>query len=217
MAQDIGQDLPLDMGRRVMATLRGESYDIFIRGWAENRFIILDLPSVNGENIRVAPQTGCVVNYIRDGQMVSFRSSVIFSINQALSMMIEYPKHFEIFNLRKHERFRANFPMTYSYELAGKMVQEKGSIRDVSMKGFLISHDKPLAKKSSIFISATFADFGIENVECIVCNLKKRKADKDVFVTGLKIENGISPENQEALKNLLRLRSGADRRKQPRF
>ncbi len=211
------QPLPLDIGRKVIAHIRGESYDVFIRGWAINRFVVIDLPSVNGENVRVAPQTGCNINYIREGKMVSFKSSVVYSFNQALAMLIEYPKTHDIFNLRKNERFRASFPFTYIFDGAKDAAEERGYVRDVSMGGALLTHPKPLTKKTNIIINVTFPQGTITKMLCTVCNVRKNpKNESEPYVTGIRFINS-SPENNEVIRKLLESRVQPDRRTGPRF
>jgi c-di-GMP-binding flagellar brake protein YcgR len=211
------EPLPLENGRKIIAHIRGESYDVCVRGWAEHQFILIDMPRVSGELVRVAPQTGCTVNFIRDGKMVSFKSSVIFCFNQALVMLIEFPKRYDMFNLRKSIRFRTNFQMNYSYKVLDTTIVERATIRDTSMGGFLITHGKPLTKKSIVSIETTLPSGTIEGVTARVCSVRKNpKEVSEPFVTGLQL---IEPGSAviHVMKVFLDTRLRSERREKARI
>ncbi len=213
----MAEPLPLETGRKVIAHIRGESYDVCIRGWAVHRFVLIDMPRVSGELIRVAPQTGCNINFVRDGKMVSFKSSVIFCFNQALVMLVEYPKGYDIFNLRKNARFKTNFQMTYSYNVLDTTISERAVIRDASLGGFLITHSKPLSKKSIVKIETTLPTGLIENMNARVCSVRKNpKNVAEPFVTGLQL---VGPGSSEIglLKDFLETRVRSERRERARI
>ena len=107
------QELPLVMGQKVTITVRGEIFQVFVRGWRQGQYIILDLPRVGVEDFRIAPQTGVQIHFTKEGLFVNFKSTSILSFVQAITLLIiEYPRTFDTHNLRKHERFKANIPVS---------------------------------------------------------------------------------------------------------
>jgi len=213
----MNQILPLEIGRKIIAHVRGESYDVAIRGWAPPRYIMIDMPKVSGELVKVPPQTGCNINFVSEGQMVSFKSSVVFSFNQEMAMMVEYPKSYEVYNLRKNPRFKANFQLTYSYDVLDNKIIERATIRDASMGGFLITHGKPLTKRSTVSIETSLPTGVIEGVTARVCNVRKNKRSvTEPFVTGLQL---IRPGSDIilTLKQFLETRTRSERRERVRI
>ncbi|MDP6657742.1 MAG: hypothetical protein QF607_05230 [Nitrospinaceae bacterium] len=50
----IARDLPLTIAQKVTATIRGEKYNVSLRGWSVKEYLIVDFPSAPGEQFRVA-------------------------------------------------------------------------------------------------------------------------------------------------------------------
>ena len=190
-------EIPFVMGQKVTATIRGEVFTVCIRGWKNGQYVITDLPKVGGEAYRVAPQTGIQIHFIKDGLFVNFKSSVSSALAQAISLMVvEYPRSFDLHNLRKYERFRTNVPV------------DRGIIRDISSGGALISHAKQVSKQKTLYISAELPNGGIIKLQPAAAqNLRKNpKSESTPYVTGVKWK-GILPESEQAIAGFITQRS----------
>ncbi|MCH8157347.1 MAG: PilZ domain-containing protein [Nitrospinae bacterium] len=192
------RELPLNIGQKISAIIRGEKYIITLRGWAAHQYLITDLPATTGEHFRVAPQTGCTVNFMRDGVFVNFKSQIIYAFAQAASLMIiEYPRDFDLHNLRDNERYKVNFPLEYSIKINGSEFVEKGTIRDMTLEGLLFCHPKILSKDDNISFAFDFPQGKIDKLSAIVRNVRKNpKSEIEPFVTGVKFSDLSEPQYQ---------------------
>ena len=204
--------LPLVMGTRVVATIRGEQYKVGIRGWLDNQYLILDIPSFYGEVVRLAPQTGVSVSFTLDGIFISFKTAVLHTFYQVVSLMIlEFPRNFESYNLRRHQRQKAHFPLTFSHE-QGVAEKSKGVIRDLSLKGALVVHDDQLQKGDRIFMDFDLNTGPLSKLMGEVRNVRiKRKGGYQQFVTGVRFVKPIE-EDLKKLRGFVESRIN-DRRK----
>ena len=148
-------EIPFVRGHKVTATTRGEIFSICIKGWMKGKYVITDLPKVGADVYRVAPQTGVQIRLIKEGLFVNFKSSASYALAQAISLLvIEYPRTFDMHNLRKFARFKTNIPVTFTCEEGGKQFDDFGVIRDISSGGLLVSHKKQVTKQNLLSISA---------------------------------------------------------------
>ena len=207
------RELPLTIGQKISATIRGEKYTITLRGWAVRQYLITDLPATTGEHFRVAPQTGCTVNFMRDGIFVNFKSQIVYAFAQAVSLMIiEYPRDFDLHNLRENERCKVNFPLNYSIRIDGNVFVEKGTIRDLSLQGLLFCHPKVLSKDDRISFAFDIPQGKIESLSALVRNIRKNpKSETEPYVTGAKFSD-LSEQHFQLLGGFLQTR-GKERRK----
>ena len=198
--------LPLGLGIRVQASVRGEQHRVSIRGWMDNQYIIADIPNFHGEVIRLAPQTGVTINYTIDGTFVSFKTAVLHTFYQAVSLMVlEFPRDFDTYNLRRHQRQKAHFPMAFSLEKDAD-TPSQGAIRDISIKGALIVHSDILRKGDRVFLSFQLQTGMLNNLPAEVRNIRvNRKNGSEQFVTGLQFVK--VPEDQtKALRQFVESR-----------
>ena len=210
-------ELPLVKDQKVTITVRGEVFNVFVRGWRKGHYIVLDLPRVGVEDFRIAPQTGIQLHFTKEGIFVNFKTITIHSLAQAVTLLvIEYPRKFDSHNLRKHERFKANFSFKYQYELDGQKIENSGIVRDISAGGILFTHTKQLVKESKLCLNYENFQFGnIQNEMVEIRNIRKNpKSETAPFVTGIKWCD-ISPETEASIAKLLQTRS-ADRRNEMR-
>ena len=216
MASSINE-LPLIKDQKVTITVRGEVFNVFVRGWRKGQYIVLDLPRVGVEDFKIAPQTGIQLHFTKEGIFVNFKTTTIHSLVQAVTLLvIEYPRKFDSHNLRKHERFKANFSFKYQYELDGQKIENSGIVRDISAGGILFTHTKPLPKESNLYLSYENSYYGnVQNQMAEIRNIRKNpKSETSPFVTGIKWCD-ISPETEASIAKLVQTRS-ADRRNEKR-
>jgi c-di-GMP-binding flagellar brake protein YcgR len=201
-------ELPLVLGQKVTITVRGEVFTVFVRGWRQGQYVILDLPRIGVEDFRIAPQIGIQVHFTKAGLFVSFKTTSILSFVQAITfLVIEYPRSFDSHNLRKHERFKANFPVRYHYEEDGQKIEESGIVRDISASGVLLTHTKQLVKENKLCLNFDIPSCGsIQNQMTDIRNIRKNpKSETSPFVTGIKWRD-ISPETEASITKLVQNR-----------
>ena len=210
------QGLPLAFGQKIMLTLRGEKYQSVIRGWMEGQYIIVDNPQFQGDPVYISPLTGCSVDYTVDGVFVNYKSLVLVSINQPVRLLVvEFPRQFETFDLRKNPRHSTNFPILFIVENEPPEDVYNGSIRDLSVAGALICHDRRLYKNQHIFITLELPKETIPNMKAEVRNVRKNpKSTSEPFVTGVTFPK-LSVEQDSTLRSFLSGRA-KDRRKRDR-
>ena len=206
-------ELPLTLGQKVTITVRGEVFSVLVRGWRQGQYVLLDLPRVGVEDFKIPPQIGIQVHFTKAGLFVSFKTTSILSFVQAISfLVIEYPRSFDSHNLRKHERFKANFPLRYHYEEDGKKIEDSGIVRDISVSGILLTHTKQLVKENKLCLNFDIPSCGsIQNQMTEIRNIRKNpKSETSPFVTGIRWRD-TSPETEESITKLVQTRS-VDRR-----
>ena len=206
-------ELPLTLGQKVTITVRGEVFTVLVRGWRQGQYVLLDLPRVGVEDFKIPPQIGIQVHFTKAGLFVSFKTTSILSFVQAVSfLVIEYPRSFDSHNLRKHERFKANFPLRYHYEEDGQKIEDSGIVRDISESGILFTHSKQVFKENKLCLNFDIPSCGsIQNQMADIRNIRKNpKSETSPFVTGIKWRD-ISPETEETITKLVQMRS-VDRR-----
>jgi c-di-GMP-binding flagellar brake protein YcgR len=168
---------------------------------------------VGVEDFKIPPQIGIQVHFTKAGLFVSFKTTSILSFVQAISfLVIEYPRSFDSHNLRKHERFKANFPLRYHYEEDGKKIEGSGIVRDISANGILFTHTKQVFKENKLYLNFDIPSCGsIQNQMVDIRNIRKNpKSETSPFVTGIRWRD-ISPETEESITKLVQTRS-VDRR-----
>ncbi len=211
------EDLPLSLGQRVTLKVRNEVFNVLVRGWCKGQYIILDLPKVGSDYFRIVPQTGLQIHFTKEGLFVNFQSSSILTFAQAISLLIiEYPRTINTHNLRKHERFKANFTISFFNEMDGKKVENNGTIRDISSGGILFTHSRQVAKEDRLRFSFKIPKCGdIQEQLVEVRNIRKNpKSETSPYVTGVKWRD-ISAESEAIVTNFVQLRL-ADKRNETR-
>ena len=211
------EELPLSMGQKVTLKVRNEVFNVLVRGWCKGQYIILDLPKMGSDYFRIVPQTGLQIHYTRDGIFVNFKSSSILSFAQAISLLIiEYPRTIDTHNLRKHERFKTNFSISYFLEDDQQKKEDLGIIRDISSAGVLFTHTRQIEKENLLRISFEVPKCGkVQSQLAEVRNIRKNpKSETSPFVTGIKWRD-MASEVELVLKNFVQMRS-SDKRSGPR-
>ena len=211
------EELPLSMGQRVTLKVRNEVFNVLVRGWSKGQYIILDLPKIGSDYFRIVPQTGLQIHFTKEGLFVNFKSSSILTFAQAISLLIiEYPRTIDTHNLRKHERFKANFTINFVNEIDSKKSENKGIIRDISSGGILFTHSQQVAKEDRLRFSFQVPKCGdVQDQLVEVRNIRKNpKSETSPYVTGVKWRK-ISPEAETIITNFVQMRL-ADKRNETR-
>ena len=205
--------LHLSLGKKAQATLRGEKYPVAFRGWVEDEYLIVDYPQFQGDVIKIAPLTGCSLSFTSDGTFFDFKTLVLYAVTHPVRLMVlEYPKSFTSYKLRKNNRHKANFPFTFSIE--GGKTEFKGTIRDLSLSGALVTHSHRLSKGDNISLSVNIAFGELYKVKAQVRNVRKNPGSKgEPFVTGVEF-SGLSPGDDKVLRQFMKTRMGERRQEE---
>lgn len=203
------KELLLTVGQKTAATILGVKYEISICGWRDNEFILTDIPVLKSSIFRVATLTGIHVRFVKDGHAISFVTRVILAHTQSPSyMLIEFPETLEKDNMRKHERYKSKWPVTYA-TTSGDI--NEGTVFDVSLGGALVTHVGSLAKGDTIFITADLnaLNLSLVDLEATVQNVRGySKNKKEVSVSGVMFA-AFSDKNREALQRLIEIQAMA--------
>ncbi len=201
------ESLPLSLGNKVLANILDERYQVTVRGWKEDEYILLDLPVFQGSILKAAPQAGCSISYTLDGTFINFKTTISHILTQPIRLLLlEYPKSFSTHNLRKNFRQRVNFSFFYSRESNPNEFTFTGTIRDLSLSGALITHEKPLEKNETIALTVNLPQGKIANLPGRVKNIRNRpNTEREPFVTGLEF-NGLSPEQDSVIRKFVESR-----------
>ena len=141
------------------------------------------------------------IHFIKDGLFVNFKSSTSVALAQPNGILIiEYPRTFDLHNLRKFERFKTNIPVTFFCEEGDKKFEDLGILRDLSSGG--------ATKQKPLYISLELPTGGsIKLQKAEVQNLRKNpKSESSPYVTGVKWKD-LLPETQEGISRFVTQRS----------
>jgi c-di-GMP-binding flagellar brake protein YcgR len=196
--------LHLSLGKKVQATIRGEKYQVALRGWVEDEYLIVDYPHFQGGYVKVAPLTGCSLSFTANGTFFDFKALVLYSVAQPVRLMVlEYPKSFTSYQLRKNNRHKANFPCSFFVEGGTSEKTSTGTIRDLSLSGVLITHSEPLTKGDNLRLNVNLTFGELSDTKVQVRNVRKNPGSKrEPFVTGLEFSK-LSPEQDKILRQFM--------------
>ena len=204
--------LHLSLGKKVQATLRGVKYQVALRGWVEDEYLIVDYPHFQGDFVKIAPLTGCSLSFTSEGTYFDFKTLVLYSVAQPVRLMVlEYPKSFSAYKLRRNNRHKANFPFHFSIEGGSTDSRFTGTIRDLSLSGALITHSQPLTKGDILKVTVNLAFGELSNVQAQVRNVRKNPGSKSQpFVTGLEFSKPTKTQDK-ILREFMGTRMGERR------
>ncbi|MEE8260418.1 MAG: PilZ domain-containing protein, partial [Nitrospinaceae bacterium] len=192
---------------------RGEKYRIALRGWVEDEYLVVDYPHFQGDIVKIAPLTGCSLSFTSDGTYFDFKTLVLYAVTQPVRLMVlEYPKSFTSYKLRKNNRHRANFPFSFSIEGGASEKMLTGTIRDLSLSGALVTHSQRLTQGDDLQLTVNLKFGELANVKAQVRNVRKNPGSKsEPFVTGLEFSK-LSPSQDKILREFMGTRMGERRR-----
>lgn len=204
--------LHLSLGKRIQATVRGEKYQVALRGWVEDEYLIVDYPHFQGNFVKIASLTGCSLSFTSEGTYFDFKTLVLYAVAQPVRLMVlEYPKSFTSYKLRKNNRHKANFPFSFFVEGGATGTAFTGTIRDLSLSGALVTHSQRLTKGDNLRLTVNLAFGELSNVKAQVRNVRKNPLSKsEPFVTGLEFFR-LSPEHDKILRQFMGTRMGERR------
>lgn len=195
------KELLLAVGQKITASVRGENFDVFIRGWREGEYIIIDAPLYKGSSLSVASLAGCKLIFNKEGCCIRFNTTVLGTFRHSPEfLVVAYPKFIDKSNLRKHERYQVNIPIIFKSKDGSS---NPGMIRDISLEGALITHALPLAKDDKIVVSAALKLGNMEDLVAVVKNIRKYVKGGETFnASGMEFLNPL-PKNEHLLEKIV--------------
>ena len=126
------------VGTSVQLTVNQKSqvasaYSVLL-GYRAGRFLLVELPSVDGRALVVTPESQVRVRYLLDGRLLGFScSSIRVQFSPEKLMFLTYPKRVDQLALRRHERVRVSLPTLV--RVGDDPDQHTVETRDVSLSG----------------------------------------------------------------------------------
>ncbi len=205
------KNVPLSVGQKITTSILGKKFDVILRGWYVGQYIIADLPLVNNEPLRLVAGTGCDISFIKEGEFFTFAGMVTHSFPMVPIMFVQLPKTADTHNLRRDKRMKVSFPAKFSYFSVDKTVTDPCTIRDLSLTGALITHQKILQKGSKIVLNIPFDIEALNNQEAVIQNIRHNpKSENEAYVSGVKFP-AVNNENKEVLKRYVAAQQAAKR------
>jgi hypothetical protein len=133
-----------------------DRYQVVVHGWEEGRFILADMPSVEGASETFKVGTDWVARYVLSGKAFGFKMELIKTLFTPTPLVFfRYPDKIETFSIRKHERI--------STFMVGSLSRRSGEgealdaiecvIRDLSRGGCLIEANAGLSVGDNVTLS----------------------------------------------------------------
>ncbi|NIA14190.1 MAG: hypothetical protein GWP08_08915 [Nitrospiraceae bacterium] len=134
----------------------GPRYSTAFRGWRKANYILIDKPTILGRNAAIREGQDCLVQYVRDGTVCSFPSTVFDWTTRSHNAYcrIAWPESVRMESFRKHERVSADSPCQV---YLGDALLE-GVVLDVSIGGCRCVASEPLPLGTTGEITFTLPD-----------------------------------------------------------
>ncbi|MDR1487596.1 MAG: flagellar brake protein [Deltaproteobacteria bacterium] len=162
-----------------------------LAGSRPGKYIILEVPKVNGLPVYLDDYSHWYLNFIYRGQIVNFSSKVLGTIIRPFPLVFfSYPEHVEISNLRTEKRYPVHIPVTLEGTLEPRRILTKGLLLDLSWSGCLtatqveIPNDEPISMNLYLETNNT--------IEGLLIGKKGSRNQFGTFYTGF----GILPNNK---------------------
>ena len=208
------KNIPLTLGHKLTVSILAQKFEVPIRGWYTSKYIITEAPLVNGDPIRLAPNTGCEVHFIKEGEYFTFKTHVMcISVNVVALMIIDFPRTVDSYSLRKNKRLKISSPVELSYTVANKAFNDYGIIRDLSLTGALITHKKELQKGNKVVLNSKLSSGDLSGQEAVVKNIRHNpKSETEAYVTGVNFPK-VTDENKAIIQGFLEGVMGIEQQK----
>jgi c-di-GMP-binding flagellar brake protein YcgR len=174
-------------GQRVrllaMETLKSK-WTTTIVGSRQGRYIILDVPRINGLPVLFRDESPWSINFIRQGRVYNFDSLVLASTARPFPLVFfTFPERVEVSNLRNEKRYPVNIPFIVE-RTDGDLppFRAKGLLLDLSWGGGLAASqvelpDGPL--RVDLYLDETNA------VDGLMVEKRGSRSQQGTYYTGL--------------------------------
>jgi hypothetical protein len=174
-------------GQRVrllaMETIKSKWSTVLI-GSRPQRYIVLEVPKVNGLPIVLDEQSQWSVTFINKGQIISFASGVLSTINRPYALaFMSWPEKVSISNLRTDKRYPVNIPVTFSRLEGTNEAIAKGLLLDLSWGGCLAATTMDIPEETPLALNMYLDNDTV--IEGLMVEKKGGRNQQGTFYTGL--------------------------------
>ena len=151
----------------------GPRFATVFRGWRKPNYILIDKPTIYGRNAVIREGQNCVIQYVREGEVCSFPSSVLDWTTRAHNAhcRVAWPDGIRMEAFRKYERVVVDSLC----RLYVKDVVLEGVAVDVSVGGCQCAIAEPLPLGTEGDVSFALPDGSVvERAHFIVRNVRQR-------------------------------------------
>jgi hypothetical protein len=164
-----------------------DRYPVVVHGWEEDRFILADMPSVEGAAETFKVGTDWVARYVLSGKAFGFKMELIKVLFTPKPLIFfRYPDRIETFSIRKHKRI-STFMVGSLSRLSGEGEAADATecvIRDLSRGGCLIEANARLSVGDNVTLSFVLPNGErLENIPAEVRNA--RSSGEESFEGGV--------------------------------
>ena len=153
-----------------------------IRGWREDKFVILDLPLVSGKPIYLHQNKEYIFRYIEEGEYWGFRSWVIENVFKPFPFtIIRYPTDSEHRSLRAVPRYKTNLEATFKSE--GR--EGKGTVLDLSLQGCLLTAEAASGLEVGGVVVITVHFAGYDDIRNLTGAIRNVTSKDDRLLAGV--------------------------------
>ena len=172
---DVPVEQCLRVGNRVVVNINPEAANGFrvrsrIRGWSTGETIMLDRTLTKNQALRLRPKMKCVVKFVHDGSAFAMLSTTLDLTTSQDYFTVTWPAKAERATVRRNERVKisAGCDATLS---DGTSVPAQ--LRDISLGGFGLLMDTPLAKGTNFQIMLDLpGGLALSNLAATVRNVR---------------------------------------------
>lgn len=172
-----GTELTFQIGTRVLIepTGSGKRFWTEMIGMVRGKVLLVRLPGQLELRQLLKPETDISARFLYDGYNIcGFRTSVAAVVPKPLPLLyLHCPTHFEIMNLRQHDRVNCFFPSTIFHDGA----EHYGPVVNLSRGGCRIITDSPSENGDGAP--------SIQQDDEIFCQLKLEEGGEEFFVKGM--------------------------------
>jgi c-di-GMP-binding flagellar brake protein YcgR len=159
-------------------------------GARPGKYIVLEVPKVNGLPVYLDDSAHWHINFIIRGQIITFSSKVIGTASRPIPLVFfSYPESIVVSNLRTEKRYPVNIPVTIEETAEPRRVLTKGLLLDLSWSGCLTAsavempNNEPLSM--NLYLSSE------EVIEGLLIERKGSRFQLGTYYTGF----GFLPNN----------------------
>jgi c-di-GMP-binding flagellar brake protein YcgR len=166
-----------------MGTIKSKWTTVLI-GSRPGRYLIVEVPRVNGLPVVLDEGSGWSITFITRGQIFIFPSEVVSTINRPFSLaFLSWPNTVEVSNLRTDKRYPVNIPVTFAEKDGSNEVVAKGLLLDLSWGGCLAASTVELPERT--LLSMTMYLDSNNAIEGLIVEKKGSRNQQGTFYTGL--------------------------------
>ncbi|MDR1295869.1 MAG: flagellar brake protein [Deltaproteobacteria bacterium] len=186
-----------------METIKSKWSTVLI-GSKPNRYILVEVPRVNGLPVVLDERSKWSVTFINRGQIVSFPSEILSTVSRPYALaFLSWPETISISNLRVDKRYPVNIPVTVSAadDGGGGGIIAKGLLLDLSWGGCLAASTVELPDETKLRMNMYLDNDNA--IEGILIEKKGGRSQQGTYYTGLSFLSGNPSEVTDRLGEFL--------------